>query len=207
MFLAPRRKAPVPPVAPEEGRSGAPIFGRLVQQARPCWLHLVGIFLLSLLATPLAMLEPVPIMIAVDSVIGHRPLPWVLQWLPAWTHNGWGATLMVATVLLLLITATVNLHALASWLLQPYAGEKLVLDFRATLFAHVQRLSLLFYDRRRANDVTYRIQHDASFIQFIFIQGAIPFISSAISFVVMAYVIARIDHYLTIIALVLSPFQ
>ncbi len=144
-------------------------------------------------------------MIAVDSVLGNRPLPRVLHWLPLWAHASWWATLIVAALLLLLITVLVNLHSLASWLLQTYTGEKLVLDFRATLFAHVQRLSLLFYDRRRATDVTYRIQHDASFIQYIFIQGLIPFISSALSFAAMAYVIARMDRSLAIIALVLSP--
>ncbi len=203
LFLVPRRKTSV---CPEGERTGAPMFWCLWQQARPCAMHLLGIFLLSLLATPLAMLQPVPIMVAVDSVIGGRPLPWLLHGLPAWTHTSWWATLVLAASLLLLITLLANLHALASWLLQTYTGEKLVLDFRAALFAHVQRLSLLFYDRRLANDVTYRIQHDASFIQYIFIQGLIPFISSALSFVAMAYVIARIDHYLAIIALALSPF-
>ena len=169
-------------------------------------MHLSGIFLLSLVATPLALLLPIPLKIAVDSVLGNRPLPRILEvFVPASAHGSRTATLIVAALLLLVLSVLLQLHALAVWLLQTYTGEKLVLDFRAALFAHVQRLSLSFYDRKRATDITYRIQHDASFIQYIFIQGAVPFISSAISFAVMAYVIARIDWHLAIIALVLSP--
>src|SRR2546427_5756606 len=48
---------------------------RLVRQAQPYWLHLTGIFLLSLLSSPFALLGPLPLKIAVDSVLDHRPLP------------------------------------------------------------------------------------------------------------------------------------
>ena len=35
----------------------------------------MGLFLLSLLSTPLALLAPLPLKIVVDSVIGSEPLP------------------------------------------------------------------------------------------------------------------------------------
>ncbi len=203
MLLVPKQKSAVPP----DGERDRPSrFQRLAEQARPCWAHLGGIFLLSLVATPLAVLLPIPLKIAVDSVLGDRPLPHVLDaFMPAAAHGSRMAILIIAALLLLVLSVLVQLHSLAVWLLQTYTGEKLVLDFRAALFAHVQRLSLSFYDRKRATEITYLIQNDASFIQYIFIQGIIPFISSAVSFAAMAYVIARIDWHLAIIALVLSP--
>ncbi|PYJ08320.1 MAG: ABC transporter ATP-binding protein, partial [Verrucomicrobia bacterium] len=48
---------------------------RLWQHARPYWTHLGAMFLLSLLSPPLALLTPLPLKIAVDSVLGSRPLP------------------------------------------------------------------------------------------------------------------------------------
>src|SRR4029453_13566255 len=46
---------------------------RLWREARPyCW-HLAALFSLGLLGTPLALLTPVPVKIAVDSVIGSPP--------------------------------------------------------------------------------------------------------------------------------------
>src|SRR4029453_19571816 len=48
---------------------------RLWREARPyCW-RLAALFSLGLLGTPLALLTPVPVKIAVDSVIGSRPFP------------------------------------------------------------------------------------------------------------------------------------
>ncbi len=51
------------------------LFRRLLQQARPYWVHVIAIFLLGLLATPLGLLTPLPVKIVVDNVIGTRPLP------------------------------------------------------------------------------------------------------------------------------------
>ena len=55
--------------------SDVALFVRLLQQARPYWLHIAGLFVLGLLSTPLALLQPVPIKITVDSVLGGSSLP------------------------------------------------------------------------------------------------------------------------------------
>src|SRR5215472_6477731 len=98
-----------------------------------------------------------------------------------------------------------NLQAFASWLLQTYTGEKLVLDFRTQLFWHVQRMDLMFHDRRGTNEVAYRIQHDAPAIQYVFLQGVVPIISAALSFAALLWVTMRIDWKLAIIAVSISP--
>src|SRR5947208_16106601 len=54
------------------------VFKRVLREARPCWPFIGVLFLLSLLASPLALLTPLPLKIAVDSVIGGRPLPGVV---------------------------------------------------------------------------------------------------------------------------------
>ena len=46
------------------------ILRRMGLEARPYWPHILGIFLLSLLSTPLTLLTPLPFKIVVDSVIG-----------------------------------------------------------------------------------------------------------------------------------------
>jgi len=55
------------------------LYRRLLQEARPYWFHLAGLFGLGLLASPVALLTPVPLKIAVDSVLGGHPLPVFLQ--------------------------------------------------------------------------------------------------------------------------------
>src|SRR5207249_4335833 len=48
------------------------LFRRLLSQARPYWPHVAALFLLSLLSSPLSLLTPLPLKIAVDSVIGSH---------------------------------------------------------------------------------------------------------------------------------------
>jgi len=176
---------------------------RTFRQARECWLPLSAICLLSLISTPLALLLPWPLKIAVDNVLGGHPLP---NWLrPLAPSGGRGATLGVAIGLLLGVSLLIHLQALASWLLQTYTGEKLVLGFRARLFCHAQRLSLRFHERKGSNDIAYRIQHDAPAIQFVTLQGVLPFASAVVSFAGMTLVTARIDTEMAMLALAISP--
>src|SRR6266568_657653 len=183
------------------------LYRRLLGQARPYWLHLGGLFLLSLLASPLALLTPLPLKMAVDSVVGSpRQIPGPLAaLLPAAVTRSHTALLVVAAVLFVLIALLTQLQQLGSSVLSSYTGEKLVLDFRIRLFAHVQRLSLLYHDAKGTTDSTYRIQYDAVSIQNIAVDGIFPFITAAITIASMIYVTARIDWQLALVALAVSP--
>ena len=177
---------------------------RVLVQTRSCWPHLAAISTLGLLSLPLTLLYPIPLKIAVDSALGQRPLPLLLQHLlPA--NNSRMEALSIAIGLLLGIAIVANLQGLASWWLQTYTGEKLVWDFRAELLNHVQRLPLAFHDRYGATDSVYRIQHDAPAIQYVAIQGIIPLVTSIIMLVGMIFVTAQIDFPLALIALAITP--
>ncbi|TAJ77413.1 ABC transporter ATP-binding protein [bacterium] len=182
------------------------LYRRLLYQAQPYWPHTVSIFLISLLATPLALLNPLPLKIAVDSVLGSEPIPGFLDRLLTVnaTHSK-TAVLFFALGLLVVIALLSQLQVLADWLLQTYTGEKLVLDFRAMLFHHVQRLSLSYHDYRGTADSIYRIQHDAPAIQEIAIYGLIPLVTSAITLAAMISVTARIDWQLALVAMTVAP--
>ena len=51
------------------------LYRRFLQLLRPYWPYMVGIVLLDLLYAPLSLLGPVPLKIAVDTVLGSQPLP------------------------------------------------------------------------------------------------------------------------------------
>ncbi len=187
-------------------QNDATLFGQLLQQARPCWPHLLGILCLSLLAPPLALLAPLPIKIAVDSVIGTQPLPEFLNTvIPTFATQSATALLVLSAALVVVIGLLMYVQGLAVWLLETYAGEKLVLDFRAQLFRHVQRLSLSYHDRKGTTDSIYRIQYDAPAIQWILINGMTPFVTSVLTLAGMIYVTAHIELQLALVALVVSP--
>jgi ATP-binding cassette, subfamily B, bacterial len=183
------------------------LYRRLLHQARPYWRHIAGLFLLSLLASPLALLTPLPLKIAVDSIVGpHQQIPGPLAaLLPEAVTHSHTAMLVVAAVLFVIIALLTQLQQLGSSVLSAYTGEKLVLSFRVQLFRHVQRLSLLYHDSKGTADSMYRIQYDATSIQNIAIDGLFPFITAAITIASMIYVTARIDWQLALVALAVSP--
>src|SRR5881396_3253109 len=182
------------------------LFRRLLSQARPYWPHVVALFLLSLLSSPLSLLTPLPLKIAVDSVIGSHPLPHAIAPLvPEAITRSPGALLAFAIGLLVAVALLRQLQGLTNTLLQAYVKEKLVQNFRARLFRHVQRLSLAYHDARGTSDSTYRIQHDATAIQYVLIESVIPFISATVTLAGMIYVMTWIDWQLALIALAISP--
>jgi len=182
------------------------LFRRLLQQARPYWVHVVGIFLLGLLATPLGLLAPLPLKIAIDSAIGTHPLPRFLnRILPASAARSPATVVAIAVVLLLGIAALENLFALANSFLRTWTAEKLLLDFRARLFSHLQRLSLGYHDVKGSTDSVYRIQYDTASMQYLTIDGLGPFVTSVVTLLAMFYVTFRIDPQLALVAMVISP--
>lgn len=182
------------------------LYRRLLRQARPYWLHIIGYLLISLLATPLALLTPLPLKIAVDSVIGTDPAPRVLTaLLPASARQSNTALLILSAGLLVVIVLLSELHRMFSSLLYTYIGEKLVLEFRARLFRHVQRLSLLYHDLRGSSDSIYRVLWDSGAVRYIALDGVTPFIAAGFTLVCMLCVIFLLDWQLAIIALTVAP--
>ena len=157
-----------------------------------------------MLSLPLTLLYPLPLKIAVDTVLGQQPLPHFLTLLLPVAHRR-SVAIEFAIGILLGLSVLANLQSLASWWLSTYVGEKLVWDFRAKLLNHVQRLPLAFHDRYGATDSVYRIQHDAPSIQYVIVQGMIPLATAAFTLVGMLYVTLRIDATLALIALAITP--
>jgi ABC-type multidrug transport system fused ATPase/permease subunit len=93
----------------------AALYRRFLAQARPYWPHLGALFLLGLLSSLLALLAPLPLKIAVDSVIGAHPLPRHLAPLvPDAITRSPGGLLAFATGLLLAVALLGQLQGLAS---------------------------------------------------------------------------------------------
>ena len=182
------------------------LFGRLARQARPAWRRLAILFLVSLLSSPLALLAPLPLQIAVDGVLGGRPLPRFLDGIVPDAITGQPGVLLSFVALLAVIIALLTQgQSLAQKYLSVAVGERLVLDFRARLFAHAQRLSLSFHDSAGAADTLYRLQTDAPAIRSIIIDGLLPSLSAAATLVAMLYVMIRLDWQLALVALAVAP--
>jgi ATP-binding cassette, subfamily B, bacterial len=182
------------------------LLRRLVRETRPYRLHIAGIFVISMLAAPLALLTPVPLAIALDSVIGSHPLPGFLDpFVPAAITDSKNGVLILAAGMFLAVAVLTQAQDLANTILKTYTGEKLLLGFRSKLFHQSQRLSLAYHDRVGTSDSMYRVQEDSKSLQYIAAESLISFITAFTTLAAMIYVTARIDMQLALVALAVTP--
>jgi ATP-binding cassette, subfamily B, bacterial len=182
------------------------LYRRLLLEVRPYYRHIGAILVVTLLSPPLALLIPLPLKIAVDSVIGSRPIPAFLQRvIPEAVTGSPNGMVTFVVALMMLVALLGGLQRVASTLLRTYTGEKLTLAFRNKLFRHVQRLSVSYHDTRGTTDSTYRIQYDAPAIQWIAVDGLIPFVASGLTVAGMIYIIALLDSQLALVAIAVTP--
>jgi ATP-binding cassette, subfamily B, bacterial len=187
-------------------RSNSELYRRLFLEVRPYCLRLGGLLLVTLLSTPLSLLTPLPLKIVVDSVIGSHPLPPFLQAaLPDALTSSSNAIFIFVIILTIGVALLSGLQRLTSSLLRTYTGEKLTLAFRTKLFRHVQRLSVSYHDTRGTADSTYRIQYCAPGIQWLAVDGVIPFIATGLTVLGMIYIIVVLDWQLAVVAVAISP--
>jgi ATP-binding cassette subfamily B protein len=181
------------------------LYRRLLREAQPFWMQIAGLILLALLSSVFTLLTPIPLKIVVDNLTGSKHSPSPLNAMPHAVVASHTGVLVFAGVLFVVITLLRQLDQFATLVLSTYAGQKLLLSFRARLFRHVQRLSLAYHDTKGVTDSTYRIQYDAQSIQTLVIAGVIPLLTGAFTVVGMLYVTARIDWRLGLIAVAIVP--
>jgi ATP-binding cassette, subfamily B, bacterial len=182
------------------------VFGHLLRDARPLWPHLLLILLLSLSAAPIALLVPLPLKLVTDCVLGDRALPPLLAGLlPQHAAGSPRAVLILCVALLIAISLLQHIEGFASWLLQSYTGERLVLRSRIRLFEHAQRLSLDYHDRVGTADSIYRIHDDAVPAHYLTVSGLVPLVSSSCVLFALICTTAWLDWKLAVIAMTVVP--
>ena len=182
------------------------LFRRIASETPPYRRHIACIFVISMLAAPLTLLTPLPLAIAVDSVIGSQPLPGFLDAIvPSALSDSQNGILIFTALMFLLVAVLTQVQDLGNTLLKTYTGEKLVLNFRSKLFQQAQRLSLAYHDRVGTSDSTYRVTEDAKSLQYIAVESLISLVTAATTLAAMIYVTARIDMQLALVAIAVTP--
>jgi len=177
---------------------------RILNEARPFWPQLTALLALSLAGSLLVLAVPVPLKIAVDSVLGSDAVPGFLDWLlPSGNSSSW--LLFCTALLFVLISLLLQLQEVGLIVLSTYTGERLSLSFRSKLFRHIQRLSLSYHDGRGTTDSNYRIQWDALALQHMAVDAAVPLVTSALTVAGMIVVAFVVDWQLALVAITISP--
>jgi ATP-binding cassette, subfamily B, bacterial len=161
----------------------------------------------ELIAIPLALLSPVGIKLAVDCVIGSKPVPEPLaRMLPQILTNSRSHLLGVAIALQLLVALLIQSNTLCNYLLKLATGEHLILNFRSRLFGHLQSLPLRYHDLRGTIDSSFRVQQDAPAIRSMTLDGGLFLVSDFAKLIAISCITTFISARLALIALAVAPF-
>ncbi|HEY9724638.1 MAG TPA: ABC transporter ATP-binding protein [Oscillatoriaceae cyanobacterium] len=132
----------------------ARLFGRLLRYAAPYWRALAGCVVLLLLLAALKLSQPYLLKLAIDQVMqpGATASPSARVALEArlWPLAG----IYLATVVLSSLTA----YAQGLWL--AITGQAIIARIRHDLFAHLQGLSLAFFDSNPVGRLVTRATND-----------------------------------------------
>ncbi len=187
-------------------RTDLSLARRILRELRPWRVHVAGVFALSLLATPLALLTPLSLKIAVDSVLGPHPVPGFIAILvPEALAGSKGGLLVFTAIFFLAVALLTQIQDLATTVLKTYTGEQLLLSVRTKLFERAQRLSLTYHDQTGTADSSYRIQEDAKAFQYIAVDTLVSLITAVATLVAMVYVTARINLQLAFVSMAVAP--
>jgi ABC-type multidrug transport system fused ATPase/permease subunit len=144
-----------------------------------------------LAATATALAPPLLAKYAVDDAIGQNDLQklnWiVLAFLLAGLAN-WGMS-YVQTYL-------------TGWV-----GERILADLRNRLFAHLQRLSLGYYERNRAGVIISRLTNDVEALDQLVTDGVTTLVQSTLTLAGTAILLFILDWRLALATLAVIPFM
>lgn len=198
---------------PQPAESGTlEVTARLLRRFLPGDTRRVVLGLALVLgASGAALLQPWPLKLVLDCVVGMNPEPAWLSSLPRWLGAGGyaaahpkGALLLVLCVGLLLIELALGgLNVLSAYLLNSVA-LRLVFKLRCALFDHVQRLSLSFHERQAVGDSLYRITWDSYCVQAIFSEGVVPGLTAGSMLLGIGAVLASRDWRLAAAAVAVA---
>jgi ATP-binding cassette subfamily B protein len=107
-----------------------------------------------------------------------------------------------ALLLALVINAVANYAFL---MLSGRLGADILFDLRRTLFAHVQELSLSFYERYTSGRIISRLTSDIDALNELLATGLTSVITSLISVVAITVILLRLDLRLGMVTLVAMP--
>lgn len=193
----------------KNARTSQPIsrlLKRTLLHAKPFLGHILAIFLLNLLATPIALLKPFALKILIDNGFGNLPLPGFIKIFFSSGYDFSFGTIVIITAALVIIIALIeNLNSFLLWVLGTLTGEKIVLNFRTLLFNHVQRLSLSYHDSKGTSDSLYRIQWDTMSFRSLLLNQVPSLVSNFITLASMIVVMFLINFDFAIIALCVLP--
>ena len=172
----------------------------LRQQTLPILTSLLALFA----GIGLRLLEPWPLKIVIDQVIGAQPGSGVLN-IPALNAVDPVVLLTFSALALVIIT---GLRALADYVHTvgfATVGNRVTTQIRNQLYRHLQFLSLSFHTKARSGDLVVRVVGDVNMLRDVAVTALLPLIADMLILVAMVAFMFWLQWQLALLAMTIIP--
>jgi ATP-binding cassette subfamily B protein len=173
---------------------------------RPHWKSLAIAFVAVLGETITGLLEPWPLKIVFDNILGSKKMPpWMAVFVYATLGQGTLAILEFVAAAVLLIAIVDAISTYTEKYLTTSVAQWVAHDLRRILYHHIQRLSLAYHDNKRTGDLISRVTSDIDSVQDFVSQAMLGLVVNILTLIGMLAVMFYLDWSFTLIALSVAP--
>ena len=152
------------------------------------------------------LLQPWPLKIVIDYVVGSKQMPpGLAHWFDSTVGTDKLVVLNVAAVSVFLIAVAGAVSSYVQSVTMTSIGQWVMHDLRSTLYNHIQRLSLSFHDQSQTGDLITRVTSDIDTVQGFITSSLMDTILDTLTLAGMLVLMFYIDWRFTLIALSVAP--
>lgn len=163
---------------------------RLARFVRPYWRVVLLSCFFALLASGLQIAGPYFVKLTIDRYISHADYAGIARM----------SAYYMATVFGLFALEYMQGYFIA------YVGQHAMFDMRREIFAHVQKLSLSYFDRNPVGRLMTRITSDVAALNELFSQSLVTFVGGVFLLFAITIMMLRENVLLTMMVFVTAPF-
>ena len=174
---------------------------------RPYWKRLAFALGAVVVEGAMDLLDPWPLKIVFDQVIGSKHAPkWMDSFVTSTFGHGKVAMLDFAAVSVIVIAVVGAVSSYTENYLTTSVGQWIMHDLRRTLYHHVQRLSLSYHEQHRTGDLISRVTTDIDAIQTFISSSLLGMLVDVLTLAGMLGVMFYMNWSFTLIAISIAPF-
>jgi ATP-binding cassette, subfamily B, multidrug efflux pump len=184
-------RGPMVPGKIEKARDPRQALYRLLPYLKPFKWTLALVMVFVVVYTLLGLVGPYLMGVAIDRFIGGKDVTGLAS---------------VALLMLTVYLANNLVQAIANWVMAD-VSQRALKAVRRDLFAHLQALSLSFFDRHTAGELMSRLTNDIDAINQAVSQNVTALIASVLSLIGIIIAMFALNHWLALATLLVVPIM
>jgi ATP-binding cassette, subfamily B, bacterial len=164
------------------------------------WRALVVAAVSTVIVAAAEVLKPFPLKFVIDHLLAGGSVPEAFD---IGREELWLLAGVAGLVLAIALMEAVGAYIMDVRLMR--AGERIVHDLRVAIYAHLQRLSLGYHQRRHHGDLVTRVTGDVSAVGGLFSSSLGTLVSAGLTLIGMVVVGLILDPVLALVAFATAP--